>query len=285
MKKIIVSDALKSAKKIFIDAKIDTPGLDAEVLLAEVLHADRLSLYVHPEKILTDEEISRFENFVERRAKKIPVAYITGKKEFFGMNFFVTPEVLIPRPDTEILVQFVINALKNFSGGVKIADIGTGSGAICISILKNLPNATAATVDISPGAIEVAKRNAENLQVADRINFFPGNMFEPLSGKKFDCIVSNPPYIPTDEIKNLQPEVKTEPKIALDGGADGLNFYRQLVKVAPDFLLPNGFFVFEIGIGQAEEVKKIIRRDEKFCEIKILKDLSGIDRVVTARKK
>ena len=269
MKKIIVSDALRSAKKIFIDAKIDTPGLDAEVLLAEVLHADRLSLYVHPEKILTDEEISRFENFVERRAKKIPVAYITGKKEFFGMNFFVTPEVLIPRPDTEILVQFVIDVLKNFSGGVKIADIGTGSGAICISILKNFPNATAATVDISPGAIEVAKRNAENLQVADRINFFPGNMFEPLSGKKFDCIVSNPPYIPTDEIKNLQPEVKTEPKIALDGGADGLNFYRQLVKVAPDFLLPNGFFAFEIGIGQAEEVKKIISRDEKFCEIKI----------------
>lgn len=285
MKKIIVSDALKSAKKNFIDAKIDTPGLDAEVLLAEVLHADRLSLYVHPEKILSDEEFSRFKNFVERRAKKIPVAYITGKKEFFGMNFFVTPEVLIPRPDTEILVQFVIDVLKNFSGGVKIADMGTGSGAICISILKNLPNATAATVDISPGAIEVAKRNAENLQVADRINFFPGNMFEPLSGKKFDCIVSNPPYIPTDEIKNLQPEVKTEPKIALDGGADGLNFYRQLVKAAPDFLSPNGFFAFEIGIGQAEEVKKIIRRDEKFCEIKILKDLSGIDRVVTARKK
>lgn len=285
MKKITVSDALRSAKKIFIDAKIDTPGLDAEVLLAEVLHADRLSLYVHPEKILTDEEFSRFKNFVERRAKKIPVAYIIGKKEFFGMNFFVTPEVLIPRPDTEILVQFVIDALKNFSGGVKIADMGTGSGAICISIVKNLPNATAATVDISPGAIEVAKRNAENLQVADRINFFPGNMFEPLSGKKFDCIVSNPPYIPTDEIKNLQPEVKTEPKIALDGGADGLNFYRQLVKVAPDFLLPDGFFAFEIGIGQAEEVKKIIRREEKFCDIKILKDLSGIDRVVTARKK
>lgn len=285
MKKITVSDALRSAKKNFIDAKIDTPGLDAEVLLAEVLHADRLSLYVHPEKILTDEEFSRFKNFVERRAKKIPVAYIIGKKEFFGMNFFVTPEVLIPRPDTEILVQFVIDALKNFSGGVKIADMGTGSGAICISIVKNLPNATAATVDISPGAIEVAKRNAENLQVADRINFFPGNMFEPLSGKKFDCIVSNPPYIPTDEIKNLQPEVKTEPKIALDGGADGLNFYRQLVKAAPDFLSPNGFFAFEIGIGQAEEVKKIIRREEKFCDIKILKDLSGIDRVVTARKK
>ncbi len=284
MKKIIAADALKSAKKIFTDAKIDTPGLDAEVLLAEVLHTDRLSLYVHPEKILSDEEFSRFKNFVERRAKKIPVAYIVGRKEFFGMNFFVTPEVLIPRPDTEILVQFVIDALKNFPGA-KIADIGTGSGAICISILKNLPGATAATVDISPGALEVAKRNAENLQLADRINFFPGNMFEPLAGKIFDCIVSNPPYIPTDEIKNLQPEVKTEPKIALDGGVDGLNFYRQLVKAAPDFLSPNGLIAFEIGIGQAEEVKKIILRDEKFCEIKILKDLSGIDRVIAARKK
>ena len=276
-----VFEILQAATEKLTAAKIENPRLDSEVLLAYVLNCRRLKLYTDAEKILTDDEILRFDNLIERRAKKIPVAYLVGTKEFFGFNFVVTPDVLIPRPDTEILTQCAIDFFQH-TDGKNFLDIGTGSGAICISILKFCKNISAAAVDISEKSLEVAKFNAEKFGVDDRVNFFCGNLFEPVAGKKFNAIISNPPYIPTDDLKNLQAEVKREPVTALDGGADGLEFYRKIIFDAEKFLLPEGLLAFEVGINQAAEVKKLLE-EKSFRGIEILKDLAGIDRVVLGR--
>jgi len=256
--------------------KIETPRLDAEILLAFVLNCNRLKLYTEAEKILSLDEVKKFQDLISQRAKKIPIAYLTGSKEFFGLNFFVNESVLIPRPDTEILTQL---AIENLGGDKIFADIGTGSGAIAISVCKFVKNAVGFAVDISANALEVAKFNAKKFSVDDRINFFCGNLFEPLAGKKFDAIISNPPYIPTAEIKNLQAEVKTEPLQALDGGEDGLNFYRKIISASPEFLNCGGFLAVEIGSTQAEDVKKIFA-ENNFCDTEIFQDLAGLDRVV-----
>lgn len=279
-----IFEILKSASERLEAAKIETPRLDAEVLLAYVLNCRRLNLYTDAEKILTDEEILRFENLIERRAEKIPVAYLIGTKEFFGLNFVVTPDVLIPRPDTEILTHCAIEFLQNFDEEKIFADLGTGSGTICISILKFCKTARAAAVDISERSLEVAEFNAQKFNVDDRVNFFCGNLFEPLADKKFAAIVSNPPYIPTADLENLQDEVKREPITALDGGADGLDFYRQIISQSPKFLLSGGLLAVEVGINQAAAVKNLIELDGNFHDAEILKDLAGIERVVYANK-
>ena len=191
----------------------------------------------------------------------------------------MTPAVLIPRPDTEILVQVAIEKLSAVKKPV-FADIGTGSGAICVSILKYLKNATAATVDISKDAIKCATFNAEKFGVDDRIIFYVGNLLEPLRGQKFHAVISNPPYIPTSDLSTLQDEVKREPKLALDGGIDGLNFYRKIADDAPNFLYSGGFLAVEIGINQADDVKNLFAKN--FVDVEIIRDLAGIERVVIA---
>jgi len=276
-----IQKILLQATEKLSQAGIDTPRLDAEVLLAHALNCRRLKLYTDAEKILSAAEVERYKNFVALRAEKIPVAYLTGNKEFFGLNFFVNKNVLIPRPDTEILTQLVIENL----GGEKIfADLGTGSGAIAISVCKFVKNSVGFAVDISENALEVAKFNAKKFGVDDRIKFFCGNLFEPLAGKKFNAIISNPPYIPTGDLKNLQAEVQKEPTTALDGGEDGLNFYRKIISAAPEFLFENGFLAVEVGINQADEVKKFFD-ENNFVEVEIFQDLAGLDRVVAGRKK
>ncbi len=267
------------------EAGIDNARLDAEVLLAYVLNWRRLALYVHVAKELTDEQISRYENLIQRRLERVPVAYLTGHKEFMGMNFAVTPDVLIPRADTEVLAQGVIEHLQEFDGDIRLADLGTGSGAICISILKFVETVTAAAVDISPNALDIARFNAEKFNVTDRIDFYEGSWFEPLKGQKFDVIISNPPYIPTADFKNIQPEIETEPHLALDGGADGLDFYKKIIEAAPDFLNDAGFLAVEIGINQAEPVNDMLKAGGAFNYVQVWKDLAGIERVVAAWKK
>ena len=203
---------------------IDTPRLDAEILLAYVLNCRRLTLYVDSEKILPLGAVLKFNELINRRLKKIPVAYLTGTKDFMGLTFAVNQSVLIPRPDTEILTEIVGEYLRGLENPI-FADLGTGSGAIPISILKFVKSARAVAIDISEAALEVARFNAQRFHVEDRIKFLRGDLFEPLEGK-FDAIISNPPYIPTAELANLQAEVQAEPQLALDGGEDGLNFYR-----------------------------------------------------------
>ncbi|MBQ7453488.1 MAG: peptide chain release factor N(5)-glutamine methyltransferase [Selenomonadaceae bacterium] len=263
---------------------IDSARLDAEILLAHVLNCRRLTLYVDSEKILPLEKILRFDEMITRRLKKIPVAYLTGTREFMGLPFAVNEHVLIPRPDTEILAEGVGEFLRGLEGDVTFADLGTGSGAIAVSILKFVKSARACAVDISAAAVEVARFNAQKFHVDDRAEFFLGDMFAPLTGKIFDAIVSNPPYIPTNELATLQAEVTREPRLALDGGEDGLNFYRQIISDAPKFLTAGGLLAVEVGINQAAAVKNLLALNGNFHDIKIFRDLSGIERVVAARK-
>ncbi len=273
-----VKDILIKATSKLKSAGIENPRLDAEILLAHTLNCRRLNLYTEDNKILSVEQIVRFNSLLTKRLNNIPVAYILQNKQFMSLNFFVTPDVLIPRPDTEILAQLTI---ENLSGDKFFADLGTGSGALAVSVLKYTKNSRAVAVDISNAALNVAKFNAKKIGVSDRIDFFFGDLFAPLQNQKFNAIISNPPYIPTAEIKSLQAEVQTEPIIALDGGSDGLNFYRQIITAAPNYLTSGGFCAVEIGSTQANAVKNIFTA-AGFTEIEILQDLAGLDRVVIA---
>ena len=280
--KFSVCKVLNDASKQFSAAHIDNPRLDAEILLAHVLGWRRLRLYVDFDKILPLESVLRFNQLVNRRLKNIPVAYLTGYKDFMGLTFSVNENVLIPRPDTEILTECVGIYLRELGGNVTFADLGTGSGAICVSILKFVKSARAAAVDISNEALNVAKLNAAKFYVDDRADFFCGDLFAPLEGKIFNAIVSNPPYIPTNDLKTLQAEVQREPRLALDGGTDGLNFYRRIFYDAPRFLVRGGLLAVEVGINQASAVKTLAEA-ANFVDIQIFKDLAGIERVVSAR--
>ncbi|MBR0260536.1 MAG: peptide chain release factor N(5)-glutamine methyltransferase [Selenomonadaceae bacterium] len=280
MKKVF--DVLTAATERLTSKKIENARLDAEILLAHVLGWRRLTLYVDADKILPLESVLRFNELINRRLEKIPVAYLTGAKDFMGLAFAVNENVLIPRPETEILTEVVGEYLRGLGGEVTFADLGAGSGAICISILKFVKSARAAAVDISAEALEVAKFNAQKFHVDDRIEFFCGDLFASLEGKIFNAIVSNPPYIPTSELETLQSEVKREPRLALDGGADGLNFYRRIISGAPKFLVDGGLLAVEVGINQAAAVKTLMER-ENFIDVEIFKDLAEIERVVIGR--
>lgn len=281
---------LKWTEGYFADKGLESPRLDAEVLLSHVLKKQRIYLYVHFDEPLQPEELAAYREMVKKRVMHVPVAYILGEREFMGLTFKVTPDTLIPRPDTEILVQAAIDRLKAMPASddtvLHIADIGTGTGAICLSVLHYLPQATAETVDISPAARAVAEENAEQLGLADRITFHTGDLLAPLAGRTFAAILSNPPYIPEADIGTLAPEVRTkEPHTALSGGADGLDFYRRLAAEAPQMLVPNGFLAFEVGIHQARDVAALAKANPLIGKTEILPDYAGIDRVVVAWRK
>jgi len=273
---------------------IPNPRLDAELLLAHVLKCKRVDLYVGFEKTVSEKHLSEFKTLIERRAKREPLQYIIGETEFWGLKIKVTPDVLIPRPETELLVE---EALK-FPMAVEILDIGTGSGCIAIALAKHLPDSKIVATDISKEALEIAKENAEAHGVADRIEFvasdiasiLPGARLRPtppnppsvrsdgmnpiLAHGKFDLIVSNPPYIPTSEFPDLQPEVRDfEPRKALDGGKAGLEVIGKILQEAPDFLKEGGRLLMEVGEGQAERIKKDFP-----CEIR--KDYNGVERLI-----
>ena len=266
---------------------ISSARLDAEVLLAHVLGQKRIYLYVHFDEPMEKNELVKFREYVAKRAKHIPVAQIIGQREFMGLDFKVTKDTLIPRPDTEILVENVITKVKEEfkdKNSYDIVDIGTGSGAIILSLLNFLKKANGFTVDISPKAIEVAKENAQNLQVSDRCTFFVGDLFTPLVNKTFDVIVSNPPYIPQEDIKNLEIDVKDyEPLSALTDNGDGLSFYKRLFSQGQEYLNDKGLIAVEVGIHQAEVVKEMAK-NHNWKNIEIIKDYAGIDRVVLAWK-
>ena len=308
---------LKWTEQYFKDKGIESPRLDAEVLLAHVLEKQRIYLYVHFDEPLQPAELAAYREMIKQRVLHVPVAQILGEKEFMGLTFKVTADTLVPRPDTEILVQAAVERLKAMKGektatGVladesaaeepaegqpaggadaeqevaeplHIADIGTGSGAICLSVLHYLADTVADTVDISPEARAVAEENAASLGLADRVTFHTGDLLQPLRGMTFAAILSNPPYIPEADIAGLAPEVRLkEPHTALSGGRDGLDFYRRLAKEAPAMLVPGGFMAFEVGIHQAEPVAALAKANPLIARTEILPDYAGIDRVVVA---
>jgi len=279
-----IGSIIKWTEQYFQDKGVDSPRLDAEVLLSHVLQKERIYLYIHFDEPLEAAELAAFREMVKKRVQRIPVAYIVGAREFMGLRFAVSPAVLIPRPDTEILVEAVIERLKDKSQ-IKFVDIGTGSGAIVLSLLHYLPLACAVAVDISQDALAVATENAETLLVKDRVDFYQGDLYEPLAAEKFDAIVSNPPYIPNADIAELEPEVKEfEPYGALAGGLDGLDFYRRLIADGSDRLKNGGFMAFEVGINQAQAVAALAESMPIFEKAEILKDYAGIERVVILHK-
>lgn len=281
-----ISKLLKWTEEYFGKAQLDSPRLDAEVLLSHVLQKERIYLYVHFDQPLEDDELATYKQFIRRRVNHEPVAYIVGHKEFMGLDFTVTPATLIPRPDTEILVEAALQRLPmgKTQEGV-IADIGTGSGAICLSLLKYAAQLKAVTVDISPEALAVAKINAEALAVADRVEFRQGDLLAPLQGEKFQAIISNPPYIPEKDIPTLDSDVKDyEPIGALVGGQDGFDFYRPLVEQAAELLQDQGFLALEAGIYQAQELKAMAEGLPQWGKVELIKDLAGIERVVICWK-
>lgn len=278
-----ISSLLAWTIKYFQSKNIASARLDAEVLLAHLLGQKRIYLYVHFDEPLQEEELNKFHDYVVKRANHMPVAYIIGEKEFMGLPFKVTRDTLIPRPDTEILVENVISNI-NKEQEVTIADIGTGSGAIILSLLANLPKACGTAVDISAKALAVAKENAQSLDVIDRCDFAEGDLLSPLADKKFDVIVSNPPYIPKADMAGLESDVKDyEPHSALTDNGDGLSFYRRLWREASGYLNDGGFMAVEIGIHEAEAVKQFAI-ENNWQNVQIIKDYAGIDRVVMAWK-
>lgn len=274
---------LKWTEQYFKEKGIESPRLDAEVLLSHILGRERIYLYVHFDEPLEPAELARYREAIKQRVQRVPVAYIIGEKEFMGLTFKVTEDTLVPRPDTEILVQAAIERLRARGDAPRFADIGTGTGAICLSVLHFLPKAQADTVDISPAARAVAEENAAALEVADRVTFHTGDLLAPLAGQYYDAILSNPPYIPDGDIAALAPEVRLkEPRTALAGGKDGLDFYRRLTADAPAHLKDGGFLAVEVGIHQAAPVAALAV--PAFSRTEILKDYADIERVVIAWK-
>ncbi len=260
---------------------VENSRLEAEWLLCEALGLDRVGLYVNFDKPLSDAELSACRSLVARRARREPLQYILGSQDFYGLEFEVIPGVLIPRHDTETLVE---EAVKRCPAGATILDIGVGSGCIAVALAKSRPDAQIHGVDLSPKALELAQRNADRHGVT--VTLSQGSLFEPFAGRKFDLIVSNPPYIPTADLAGLQPEVRDyEPREALDGGADGLDYYRRIIPAAVDFLVQDGWLLLEIGIGEAPEVSAIFTNTGMFQELFSACDAGGVERVVGGRKK
>lgn len=257
-----------------------TPRLDVETLLQKVLDVDRLYILLNLERTLSKDEERLFNKFINERLNNRPIAYIVENREFMGLDFYVKEGVLIPRPDTEILVEEVIELGKN-KGPINILDIGTGSGAITVSLAKYLENAEITSVDISDIALEIGKINAVNNNVDNKINFVKSDLFTNIDkNMKFDIIVSNPPYIKREVIETLDKQVKDfEPYNALEGGIDGLDFYRAITSQAKDYLKEGGILAYEVGHDQSEDVSKLMEKDG-YTNIYTRKDLQQIDRVV-----
>jgi release factor glutamine methyltransferase len=289
---------------------------DSELLLMQIIGRNRAYLIAHSDKLLSAEQAARYERFIDRRAKGEPVQQIIGEQEFYRMPFRVTPDVLIPRPETELLVERVIHLMLLFHpkskhffsfhivrsgsdakkrredvGNFEVAgwpprvlDVGTGSGAIAISIAHDWPEAEITAIDLSPAALEVARGNAERLGFTDYIRFLEGDLLAPVAGERFEIIVSNPPYVPTTDRATLSVEVRDyEPAMALFAGDDGLEVYRRLIPAAYEALIPGGFVVLEIGFGQSPAIAELLGR-AGFEQIEFVPDLQAIPRVACARR-
>ncbi len=278
-----VSSVLSFAKGFLKENKIDNYALDAEVILMSLIHFTKTQLFTKDDFLLSDGVMTEYKNLLEKRVSGVPTQYITGTCEFMSMDFKVNENVLIPRPDTEILVETVIQHDKQQAFSMMM-DMCTGSGCIAISLAKYCKKNVIA-VDISPEAVKIAKANAEINGVVDTVNFIESNLFSNVAialHGKIDAIVSNPPYIESADVKTLMKEVREhEPLLALDGGNDGLDFYREITKEATLFLKPGGMIFFEVGYNQANAVKNILQ-DANFYDINLKKDLSNLNRVVYA---
>ena len=276
-----IREAITSAAARLEAAGVPDPHIDAEWMLEHVTGLDRLSLRIHHAKELTQEQEQRFSMLLLSRAKREPVQYLLGEQYFYGLKFRVNPDVLIPRQETEELCEWGLKFLKKLDAPTAL-DLCTGSGAIAITLKHYCPQAAVTASDLSERALETARANAA--ANGAKVRFVQGDLWEPLEGKRFDLILSNPPYSPTADCETLQPEVMREPRMALDGGADGLDFYRRIARKAQAHLRHGGMIAVELGVGEAEDVAGLFR-EAGLDNIEIRKDLYGVARMVGARRR
>ena len=277
-----IKELLNQGTIMLKNEEMEGPKNKARAILQHTLKMSREHLIIYDDKDITSRQRDEFIKNIKRLISGEPLQYITGMQEFMKLNFLVNKDVLIPQPDTEILTEEVINIAKKLENPI-ILDLCTGSGAIAVSIAKNVVNTKIYATDISKKALEIAKQNAKLNGVLNNIEFIHSNMFEKLKDLKFDIIVSNPPYIPTEEIKKLDKDVQKEPHLALDGGKDGLDFYRKISENAYKYLNRQGYLCLEIGFNQKREVLQIIENKKRYVETYTKKDLCQNDRVIVTR--
>ena len=281
---VSIAEALKLGAQSLVQASVADARREASSLLSHITGRDRTFLISHSKDGIDDRELRDFEAAIKRRAAGEPAQYITGVQDFYGRSFRVTPDVLIPRPETELLVEA---ALQVMHGNARVCDVGTGSGCIAVTLLCERPDARAVAIDISEAALEVARQNASNQSVQDRLELVASDCFNALdpATQQFDLIVSNPPYVSENALPGLQREVRDyEPLVALSPGGDGLSVIRRLISDSPDFLQRDGHLIMEIGFDQGEAVQQLV--DERVWTLReILPDLQGIPRIVVLQKR
>jgi release factor glutamine methyltransferase len=295
-------DYVNLATQYFTSRDIENPRLNAELLLGDVIGMRRIDLYVQFDRPVAPTEIEQYREVIRRRGAGEPLQYILGHAEFYGRTFIVSPGVLIPRPETETLVERSLGLLKDMStldgvGTRRVLDIGTGSGAIALTIAAELPEANVVATDISSAALDIARYNAESLGVADRVDFREGDLFAPVAqiapvapvapvaGEVFDAVISNPPYVSESERDSLAVEVRDhEPSEALFSGDDGLDTIRRIVAAAPEYVAPGGFCAMEVGMGQPEVVRALWSDAAPDWSVEVTSDLAGVERIVVARR-
>ncbi|MBT4501043.1 MAG: peptide chain release factor N(5)-glutamine methyltransferase [Gemmatimonadetes bacterium] len=280
-------DILNETSGFFASREIENPRLQAELLLADVLEVRRLDLYLQFERLLTPEEVDGYREHVKKRVQRVPLQYITGEAGFRELTLVVREEVLIPRPETEILVEIALEFLSSREEPL-VLDLGCGSGAIALALASEHATARLVGIDLSAEALAVARENAERSEMTERVEMLCGDLFAPLRERaeqeRFDAIVSNPPYVRSGDIAELEAEVREyEPHLALDGGEDGLDCYRRIAREAGEFLEPEGCLFLEVGDGQAEAVSGLLAAEGCFENIETRSDLNDVPRVVTAR--
>jgi release factor glutamine methyltransferase len=286
----MIRHALRWGVLCLKNSGVDTPKLDAEVLLMHALNIDRNKLYLFSDTILNLKEKERYRECIERRSKREPVAYITGHKEFRSLDFKLTKAVLVPRPETEILVDETLEEYgkkKDNRSVTRILELGTGSGIVAVSLAKEIEHISLVATDISLEIIQVAQKNAQLHNVDDKISFFVGDFLNAIKHKRnrFDVIVSNPPYLSKSDWERAQPEIREhEPPDSLFGGDDGMDFYRTIIPEASSLLCKDGCLILEVGIGQADMVSDMIKQSASYSKVEVIKDLSQTKRVVKATK-
>jgi len=277
--------AVDSAYQLFIENDVPSPRLNAELLIMFVLGRERAYLYAHPERELTPDEQTRYDEVIRERARGCPTQYITGHQEFWGLDLLVSPAVLIPRPETEHVVETVLELAKEYPfagpGRLRMVDVGTGSGCIALALASELPHAEIHACDISDEALEIARINAARLALGGNVLFRKSDLLTVYDGEEFDFVISNPPYVGEADADKVQKQVREfEPKIAVFSGGEGRDIYRKLIPQARTALRPGGWFVAEMGYSEEEQVRNLL---SGWADIQVTPDLQGIPRVVAAR--
>ena len=277
-----IRETIRKGMIILKNNNVTEPNIKARMIMQYVLNKPREYLMIYDGEILKLRQDVNYFKAIKKLSQGIPLQHITNMQEFMKMRFYVDENVLIPRQDTEILVEEVIRIAKKINAK-KILDLCTGSGAIAVSLAKYIKNSEITAVDISKNALNIAKLNAKNNEVEEKITFIQSDLFKNVKKEKYDIIVSNPPYIKKDILKKLDREVQKEPEIALDGGYDGLDFYRKIINTADEYLKFHGYLCFEIGYDQKEEVEELIREQGKYIETYCKKDLCDNDRIIVTK--